>query len=514
MSGRFDAAVDAVENALGHSVSFRTWLRARRWCGDSIDARMQLLVKDRALLAEGNEEAVAFFLAVARDANTSLPVHVPLAVSTAKPDPEAFEITVGGGKVHVSDGERTASYARFVVDGLRDRLTVRTAKGDTLRFEGEGIGTFRAVEPSPDDSSNVVVRIATSAGEFVFKSYKLLDVENREPDILRRLAKKGFPHVPPFRGELALGRGADRLVLGVVTKHVPGRDVFTILTEGWRSELAGPTAPDFERGSLDLAARLGEATADLHEALVDRHPGPFQPEGYTAEDAEAATKAALTNLGDSLRRLAAVAKGRDERLQTLAAEARLQVFERRDRIESVLVGIEACVGTPKAVTHADLHLAQVLRTEDGQFRFLDFEGEPERPPGQRSSKLPPVRDVATMNRSFAYVVHYAWREATKGDGTAAWRFLTREGWTPEEEGAARRLAAWEGAAIERYTRAYLAQSTLYPEMEPEVALRAIRGWTMEKALYELRYELKHRPQNIFIPLEGILSLAAEAERAA
>ena len=511
MAGRFDAAIDALEKALGQSVALRTWLRTRRWCGDAIDARMQLLVKDRARLAEAEGEAVAFFLLVARDPNTSLPVHVPLAVSAAKPEPEAFELAAGPDRVYVSEGERRESYARFLTEGFRDRLTVRTANGDVLRFQGEAIGSFRSAEPFPDDSSNVLVRIATTAGAFAFKSYKLLDVENREPEILQRLHKKGFRHVPRYRGELALGKGSDRLVLGVVTDHVPAKDVFAFLTEGWRGEFAGGPSPEFEAGSLDLAARLGEATAALHAALVDGHPSPFQPEAFTAEDAEAATKAALTNLSDSLRRLAGLAKGPDERLRGLAADARMQVFERRDRIESVLLGLERGVGTAKAVTHGDLHLAQVLRTEPGDLLFLDFEGEPERAPGQRAAKLPPLRDVATMNRSFAYVKHYAWREATKGDGTAAWRFHTRDGWTAEEDAAALRLAAWESAAVERYTRAYLAHSAAYASLESDEALRAIRGWTMEKALYELRYELKHRPQNIFIPLEGVLSLAAESE---
>jgi len=247
----------------------------------------------------------------------------------------------------------------------------------------------------------------------------------------------------------------------------------------------------------------------LHEALLDRHPGPFQAEAFTAEDGEAATKAALTNLSDSLRRLAALAKGPDDSTSKLAAEARALVFTARDRIERTLAGIEATVGTPKAVTHADLHLGQVLRTDADLFLFIDFEGEPERPSLERSRKLPPLRDVATMERSFSYVKHYAWREATGGDATAAWRLLRRQEWSTVEEAEARGLQAWEAAAIERYGRAYLRRSNFYESLDPSDAFRAIRGWAMEKALYEFRYELKHRPQNIFIPLEGIMSLAQE-----
>ena len=139
--------------------------------------------------------------------------------------------------------------------------------------------------------------------------------------------------------------------------------------------------------------------------------------------------------------------------------------------------------------------------------FIDFEGEPERSPGQRSLKLPPLRDVATMNRSFSYVKHYAWRTAVGGDAMSATRLLEREGLAGSERSLAERLLAWEAACVERFTSRYLGHTTLYEGLRPDEAHRAIRGWMMEKALYEFRYELKYRPANIFIPLEGITTLS-------
>ncbi len=509
MPERFDAAIDALEKALRQSVPMRRWLRARRWCGDTIAGRTELAVKDRAVLASDDDAAVVFFLAVAREPNASIPIHVPLAISTAKADPEAFELSVGSERLYVEEGERSRLYARFLVDGFRDRLAIRTLHGDVLHFQGEPLGALRSTDAGPEDSSNVLVRITTDRGGVVFKSYKLLDLNNREPAILERLEKKGFRRIPRYRGELALGKGTDRVVLGVASERIEAPDAFAWLTDGWRGELAGASPPDFERASLALAADLGEATADLHDALTDGHPGPFQGEAFTREDAQAATRAALANLSDSLRRLVDLAKGPDAPPAKLAADARMLVFENRERIEAALGGLAATVGTAKGVSHADLHLAQVLRTPPGDLYFLDFEGEPEREPAERSMKLPFLRDVATMNRSFAYVKHYAWREAIRGDATAAWRFLAREEWSAEQEVIALRLQAWESAAAERFSRRYLERSGLYREVEPEDALRAVRGWAVEKALYELRYELKHRPQNIFIPLEGAISLSAE-----
>jgi len=507
MPARLAAAVDAVDQALRKSHALRGWLRGRRWCGESLGARTELAVKDRAVLQETGVEVLVVFLAVAREANASIPIHLPLSISTARMDPGAFELPVGPDRVYVTEAERRESYARAVVEGFQRRQAVPTVAGDTLHFHGDPFGAFASATPGDGDTSNLLARVRTSEGEVVLKSYKFLDSSNREPEILERLRKKAFGHVPRFLGEIALGKGADRLVLAVVTEHVPSTDAFAWLTEGWTAELGSEVETDFERASLSFASSLGEATAGLHGALADKHAGAFQTEPFAKEDAEAAVKGALANLSDSLRRLAALAKGPGVPLTDLMAAGRARTIEHREGIEAALLGLEACVGTAKGVTHADLHLGQVLRASGGELLFLDFEGEPERAPGDRSAKLPFLRDIATMNRSFAYVKHYAWREATRGDATAAWRLLDRQGWTPEDAAIAHRLSAWEAAAVERYTRAYLAKSSHYASIPPEDAHRAIRGWTMEKALYELRYELKHRPQNIFIPLEGVLSVA-------
>src|SRR3990170_1697925 len=191
-----------------------------------------------------------------------------------------------------------------------------------------------------------------------------------------------------------------------------------------------------------------------------------------------------------------------------SAAGRTFLFENRPRIEAVLQGLNANVRTAKSVTHGDLHLGQVLRrAADGSLYFIDFEGEPERAPGQRAVKWPPLRDVGTMSRSFSYVKHYAWRDFIRGDATAALQVLEREKLEGTEGAVAQRLVSWETAAMEGFSQRYLRSTSLYPGLAAEDALKAIRGWMMEKALYEFRYELKHRPVNIFIPLEGIVALA-------
>ena len=140
----FAAAVEALEKALRQSVGLRAWLRSRRWCGDALGRDTELAVKDRAPIGESADEAVVFYLGVAKDPNASVPIHLPLAVSAAKPEPEAFELPVGSERFFVTEGERTETFARFLADGFRDGLSIRTAGGDVLCFSGGSIGAFRS----------------------------------------------------------------------------------------------------------------------------------------------------------------------------------------------------------------------------------------------------------------------------------------------------------------------------------------------------------------------------------
>ena len=511
MPSGFEGACRDLEDAIRRSTAFRNWLRSRRWCGESVGARSELATRDHAVLAESGTEALVLFVVLAREGPSPVLIHLPLSVAKARLDSEVFELAGDQERLFVTEAERRESYARFLADGFRRGPKIRTRSGSLLHFTGESLGAFRSLAPSPEtDSSNLIVRMVTSEHEVVFKSYKLLDPQNREPAILERLHRRRFPHAPRFLGELSLGQGEERLVLGMATQQVGGEDLFAWLSAGWQEELRrGPASPsDFEGETMDLASTLGEMTAALHDALVDRKPGPFQAEPFTSADAQKAYRAATGNLADSIRLLAHRGSAGGSISSELASQSRGLLLDHRRDIEDVLVFLEAGIGTVKCVTHGDLHLGQVLRSpQDGSLCFVDFEGEPERPPNQRSVKLPPLRDVATMIRSFAYMRHIAWRDYLGGELNAPMQALPPPVLTSEQQEVLGRLQAWEDGVVRRYSERYLARTSLYPELDQAMAQRIIRGWTMEKALYELRYELRHRPANFLIPFEGILSLA-------
>ena len=513
MASRFDVAVEVTGRALRESRPMRTWLQSLRWCGNAIPLTADLAVKDRAVLAESGSEAIMLFLVSVTDSNgTTRPVHLPLSIASVRLDPTAFELVASGDSFYVMEGERRESYAQFVIDAFRRGAKIQTESGDLLSFRGGGIAAFRGISPGQvGDTSNLLVRIRTASGEIVLKSYKLLDPGNREADILARLQARKFPHTARLLGEMALGRQKDRLVLGIMTEHVDSVDLFTWMRDAWHHALSGGREPGEElvKACRSIASDLGEATAALHDALIDGHPGPWQTEIFTSEDFGVAFKTATRSLGISLRRLGQLARNSEPVLAPSVRSARTLLLDLRAPIEETLGYLEASVGGVKSVIHSDLHLAQVLRgRSDGKLWFIDFEGEPDRAPGARGRKLPPLRDVATMVRSFAYVRHYVMRDFIGADFRLASLAFEPDALPAPQRDVWDRLIGWEEQMVDRFTESYVSRSALYRGLHRAEIDLLVRGWALEKALYELEYELRHRIENFPIPVDGIAALVS------
>ena len=135
--------------------------------------------------------------------------------------------------------------------------------------------------------------------------------------------------------------------------------------------------------------------------------------------------------------------------------------------------------------HGDYHLGQVLVVDD-DFMIVDFEGEPGRAPEVRRRKSSPLRDVAGMLRSFNYAALSGALAAADAAGAQAW----------ERDAVAAFLAGY---------RAAIAGCGSYPA-DPAHAAALLDLFTLEKAFYELSYELANRPAWLRIPLEGIRAI--------
>jgi maltose alpha-D-glucosyltransferase / alpha-amylase len=243
---------------------------------------------------------------------------------------------------------------------------------------------------------------------------------------------------------------------------------------------------------LDAAALLGRRTAEMHLALATPTPNPaFMPEALNSRDigllreeltahaasAFAALKENVARLPDNVLERAGLVLSRKslvlDRFRQLSA---VEVHALRTRI------------------HGDYHLGQVLRAK-GDFIILDFEGEPARTLAERRTKQSPLKDVAGMLRSFSYA---AFSALMKYSSRRPEDFHRLEPWAQ----------LWEQSVASAFLRTYCetAKGVDVVPSEPLLFQQLLEAFVIDKAFYELVYELNNRPSWVLIPLIGILGL--------
>ncbi len=247
---------------------------------------------------------------------------------------------------------------------------------------------------------------------------------------------------------------------------------------------------------LAMAALIGRRTAELHLALaagsVDSAfaPEPFstiyQRSVYSAMRGQATQ--VLSLLSSGLRRL-------PEDVRPLAGRVLGQETDLMQRFEGVR---RSKMNAKRIRCHGDYHLGQLLYT-GRDFVIVDFEGEPARPISERRLKRSPLTDVAGMVRSFDYAAH----AALKGQGSTVLRAEDLPRLAPWAD-------AWSGAASVVFLRSYLdvvAPAKLLPDNDDDLRL-LLDAYLLDKAVYEVGYELNNRPDWLAVPLGGILDLLA------
>ncbi|MDP9089144.1 MAG: maltose alpha-D-glucosyltransferase [Pseudomonadota bacterium] len=239
---------------------------------------------------------------------------------------------------------------------------------------------------------------------------------------------------------------------------------------------------------LTMIRMLAVRTAELHRALARPTPdAAFSPQPISGADIDAYRQRALDEARKALDLLASSL----ESISAADRERANAVLAQRDRISA---RIEACAKAGsqgmKIRIHGDYHLGQVLVTRN-DFVIIDFEGEPGHSLEQRRAKQSPLRDVAGMMRSFSYVQQAALRSVAHNEAEAARLLRLARAWELEVRSAF--LTAYDAAARD---------ATVYELLQPGQGLLGM--FELEKALYELRYELGNRPGWVGIPLQGIL----------
>jgi trehalose synthase-fused probable maltokinase len=462
------AALVALLSGPGRSDLARFLIR-QRWFAAKTRGVAAVEVLDWAVL-DPDGPFVLLLLAVDGD-----PYYVPVTVSADAAPEAAIAHADADAVVDAHDDPRfgrrvlAAIASGLSLDGRRGRFALRPTAGWAFPANPDVLATRRLT----GEQSNTSVVI----GDLVLKSLRRPPPGlNPDLEITRFLTTRtAFRHVPRLAGWAEYAGAGEPATLAVLQEFVPNAG------DGWThvvSALARRGA-DVARGSdplLDEVWRLGEITGGLHAALAsDNHDPDFRPEPVGREDV-------VRWAGEIGRELAA--PDVHGRLGAPAGQA-------PDAVARALAALDGLAdATVKLRVHGDYHLGQVLKTPDG-FVIIDFEGEPARPLAERRRKQPALRDVAGMLRSLSYAAH-------------AVAFRRPE---PERTAALVALTAWEAQARDAFLTGYLGQVAESPvplvPATAEALRSAVAPFELQKAAYELRYELDNRPDWVAIPLAGI-----------
>ncbi len=343
----------------------------------------------------------------------------------------------------------------------------------------------------------------------MLKLYRRLEAgPHPEIEMSRFLVERAaFANTPPPLATLELAFGGENgkrtMALGVLFGFVRNQgdgwtqalnyltrylDDTLIATDARSSELADPDV-----FFLALARQIGIRTAEMHRALAE-HGGDdpdFAPEPIAREDLAEWRTALETESGSMLTRLEQEAS----RLPPAARERAESLLAQRDRLLAhIRTLLPDEVVAQKTRLHGDYHLGQVIVVQN-DFFIVDFEGEPSRPLGARRAKSSPLRDVAGMIRSFDYAAVAAVRQLAAARPAAEPRML--------------QLAeAWRQRAVDGFRAAYrktMRGCAAYPASKKQ-ARDMTAFFILEKAVYEVSYELANRPAWVDIPLHGILAV--------
>jgi maltokinase len=440
------------------------FVRDQRWFGSRGTDVASLRVVDRIPLREESPLLVDTLAEVRYGSGT----HdlYQLIVGVRSDDEDVDDAIDSGDGWTAYEAAADPAFARELIHLMRSGS--KLAAGDAS-LEFSSLGTIPVEAAALDGVVPIGLEQTNSSvvldGELIVKVYRRLEAGmNPEVELLRFFAAHDFRHVPRLWGWWSYTGPALGASLGVAQQFVPGA------VDGWTLALADlPSDPEAFVGRV---SRLGAVLGEMHAVLASEPDDP----AFSPEEASQESLALLT---------ATVDDEIDEVFGSLpATEAVEPIAGRGDAVRELLRGISSVGSVGLRIRHhGDLHLGQALFA-DGDWLIIDFEGEPARSLPERRRKRSPLRDVAGMLRSFTYSIQVAGVEDSTVEQRVRERFLEAY------------LDAVSGAAI-------------LPDRE--TMARLLQIFELEKAVYELRYELAHRPEWVPVPVAGIVRLLEEGE---
>ncbi|MCI0539555.1 MAG: maltose alpha-D-glucosyltransferase, partial [Verrucomicrobiales bacterium] len=521
------------------------YLRQRRWFGGKGRDIKLIHIRDAIPVRHDSTAAALVILAVEYVQGDPEEYLLPMAFAAGE---EAERLKRDYAQFVVSPlqveetNHRGILYDAVATDGLLQALfdaIVRrhTFKGIHGELRASTTSAFRQL--CGDDSSPlqpVLARTEQSNTSVVFgaklilKLYRRLESgTNPDLEVGRFLTSQGFAHMPPVAGALeyrrftgevlsfgilsaylaeaqdawiftleALGRYFER-IRALPTESLDQASAALSLLEQAEGDIS-PEVPAVVGTYLESARLLGRRTAEMHLALAsDAETREFAPEPFTPfyqrSLYQSMRNLVVQNfllLRRSLGKLPALERAQAERLLSLETD----ILKRFRKVH------EKPMSAMRIRCHGDFHLGQVLHTGK-DFVITDFEGEPARPLGERRIKRSPLRDVGGMIRSFHYATYAAAEEQFERGNLSPDQLAAIEPWT-------RLWYRWVSAAFLRAYLPVVRPAELLPSSPADLDV-LLTAHVLEKAIYEIGYELNNRPQWTKIPIQGILQLIEVAK---
>ncbi|MEO6969498.1 MAG: maltose alpha-D-glucosyltransferase [Chthoniobacterales bacterium] len=415
--------------------------------------------------------------------------------------------------------QRAVLYDAIWDADFREKLFRLMAGGAALKGRsGQLIGVGSAVlaqEPNDKVPVSQVLNAEQSNSSMLFENRfflklyrKLEDGVNPDVEVTRFLSeRRQFAHVPAFVGSIEYRRPRTEPTVVALLQAAASNegDAWTLTLDAVhryfervlerKGDLqaadvaSGPLLDELFGGVYPEKAKLmGQRTAEMHLALAsDATDKAFAPEPFNAM----AQRSVYQSMRASLRRaFLLLQKKLPELPEAFRAEAAQVLAAEQQILGAEHATLERHATASKIRIHGDYHLGQLLSTGK-DFVILDFEGEPARPLSERKLKRSALRDVTGMMRSFQYAAYVAlWQPSMRSEDVP---FLER--WAD----------LWYRQMSAVFLQSYLATATgatFLPQKENDLSL-LLEAYLLDKAVYEVGYELNHRPDWVVIPVRGI-----------
>ena len=505
------------------------FLNRQRWFGGKSRASRKARFVDWGVVRRGLQPLFVTIVDVEFDDGGREQYFLPLTIRPTaevkgliEQAPHAVLANVTGARKGVLfDAWLDDTYARTLLNMVERQEQMATKRGTIRAAQSRSFAQLNS--EVPQEAAILRMGVEQSNTSIVYAKRLILKLFRRlqggiNPDLeigLQLTERAAFSRVPAVAGWFEyLAPGSQPRTLAMMQQFVKSQG------DGWThalgavgrfydeiGEAAAPdlpgdgsgidfTPPEHIRGAmggyLETASTLGRRTAEMHLALAgSTSDADFSAEPLDRSDLDRLTAGATSQAHRALQALTAMRTSVSDDLRPMAE----QLLQLRDTlVERIRCGPPLEFVASKIRIHGDYHLGQVLWSE-GDFYILDFEGEPARPLEERRLKQSPLKDVAGMIRSFEYAAY-------------AGLFALIASRRSEHARLAAWARVWHQSVSAAFRRAYfdvIGDSLFVPRLEQDRDA-LLRLFVLEKALYELNYELNNRPDWARIPLSGILDL--------